>query len=441
MNFDITVIVYCLIFGVLLLFITADWLDRFLPLVESSQAQIQQVVWLLPAVVFLRSCSQSFFHSGLAFTTSELNMSMLPHTRSHLLWHIALIRGGMHLAGAFAAALLFGWITPFTYSFVFYLAAVFSLFFILTILIQWKLFSLSRWQKLSSVVTAFLFIAGLRYVVSALDLHAGWVGWLLGLVLLGVNIYILPRSLQGVDWGRTVEVNDARVWNIKLISHITGTSIKPPKRYGVLQTFLRSRRAKQRFNEIHQLYHRLWRHHLHHKFSYVWKTLLISAVIVVVLPAQTYWVIYISLPVAVYVYIEMAASLFADQFQEHPLLNIIPIEEKGWLSTFYRWAAGGLVILFIFFAAAVGFLKGFHLAFIIQIIALIFWSMYDLHLRLQERVNVVQQKNIQVQEVLRLCGYLFLGAGVYVSPVVLGVFLPPLIKIYLNKRPFYRSAA
>ncbi|WP_431802587.1 hypothetical protein [Halobacillus andaensis] len=382
-----------------------------------------------------------FFYPGLMFTTSELKLSMLPHTRSHLLWHIALVRGTAYTACAFLAAMITGWLTPFTYSFAFYSAAVFSLFLILTMPLQWWLFSVSRWKKLFVFAAVSLFISGVRYITLYLELHGGWVGLFLGLLLLIWNLYLIPRSTQGVDWGRTVEVNDAKVWNLKIISHMTGVFIKPPKRYGVLHSFIRRRRAKQRFTHIHQLYHRLWRYHLHHQFTYVWKTILACAVIVTVLPVHTHWIMYLTLPIAVFVYIEVAAGLFADQFRKQPILGIIPIEEQGWLRTFYKWSAVGMSFLFILFAVVMINLHGLYAGLSLQLLGLGFWSLYDLQQRLRERISILQRTEKKGLEVLRLTGYVCLGAGVYFSPVIFGLILPPLAAKYREKLPFLRLSA
>ncbi|MCP3030849.1 hypothetical protein LF817_05785 [Halobacillus sp. A1] len=148
---------------------------------------------------------------------------------------------------------------------------------------------------------------------------------ILGSVFFGLNVYLIPRMMQNVDWDRVVEVNDARVWNVKFIGHLTKVDIKPPKGYGLLRTYMRSKRSKQRFKNIHQLYHRLWRHYLHHQFTYVWKTLAVCGVIIGVLPFQSEWILYVSVPIGLFVYIEMASSLFGDQFKEQPLLGVLPI--------------------------------------------------------------------------------------------------------------------
>ncbi|GGF19320.1 hypothetical protein GCM10010954_17570 [Halobacillus andaensis] len=438
LTFDLTLAIYAGVLGCVFLFILADWLNRFIPLLESWQLSVAEWVWVLPFALVLRACVQAFFHPGLAFTTSEMNISMLPHPRSHLLWHIAIVRGFFHTLGAFLLAFGIGWLTPFTFAFTFYIAAIFSLFFSLTILVQWKLFSLSRWKNLLMIGTFFLLIGILRYLTINFGIQEGFIGLTVGLLLLSLNIYLIPRGLKGVDWGRVVDVNDARVWNVQLISQMTKVYIKPPKRYGVLQTYLRTRRAKQRFTSINQLYHRLWRYYFHHQFGYVWKTMMICAAIIVILPIQTDWVMYITLPIAIFVYIEVAASLFVDQFREQPMLNILPVEEKGWRQTYFRWAALGSCVLFLLYFVATVALNGLYPGLMLQMIGLVGWSLLDLNHRLIERMNAFQRKDVKASESFRLIGYLFLGVGMYFPPAVLGVLVPLLLTKYAEKLPFLR---
>ncbi|MFC7060985.1 hypothetical protein [Halobacillus seohaensis] len=430
--FDVTLMVYCMIFGIAFLFMVADWLNQYLPLVERWQINLEEWVWILPSVVLLRACAQSFFYSGIAFTTSELKLSMLPHTRLQLLWHMAIERGFWHMFGTFLLALILGMVTPFSYSLLLYFTLSYSLFFTLSMFLHWKLYSLRRWLKLIVIVSIFFIVGAFRWVTIFLEWNESLIGLFLGLGLLGINIYLMPRLLRHVDWGRVVEMNDARVWNIQLISHMTKVPIKPPKRYGILQTFLRNRRAKHRFTNIYQLYHRLWRSHLHQQFGFVWKTVGIGIIIIGILPFQADWVIYISVPIAFFVYIEMAASLFADQFRGQPILSVLPIEEKGWRHTYAWWAMVGMTLLFIAFFLIGWTIVGLNISLCIQFLALVVWSKLDLDQRLKERMNALQRKSIKDQEGGRVLGYLFLGFGMYFPPAVVGVFLPYLLARYIK---------
>ncbi|MFG6147005.1 hypothetical protein [Halobacillus sp. B23F22_1] len=439
LTFDFTLAIYVVVLVSVFLVMLADWLNRFIPIIESWQLSVEEWVWVLPLALVLRACFQAFFHPGLAFTTSEMNVSMLPHSRSHLIWHIAIVRGFFHTLGAFLFAFVISWLTPFTFSFAFYIAAMYSLFFSLTMLVQWKLFSLSRWKKLVTIGTIFLLIAILRFLIIHSGIEEGFIGLVLGLSLLIINIYLVPRCLKGVDWGRVMDVNDARVWNVQLISQMTQVHIKPPKRYGILQTYLRTRRAKQRFTSIHQLYHRLWRYYFHHQFGYVWKTIIICAAIIVILPIQAEWVMYVTLPIAMFVYIEVAASLFIDQFREHPILSILPVEEKGWRQTYYRWAAFGSSVLILLFIVTMVALNGLYTGLLLQLAGLVGWVLLDLNRRLIEQMHVFQRKGVKASEYFRLIGYLFLGIGIYFPPAVLGVLIPFLLTKHIEKLPFLRS--
>ncbi|MFC7319670.1 hypothetical protein [Halobacillus campisalis] len=433
---DVTVLIYFAIFGVLFLFILADWMESFTPVVENWQGDLEEWMWILPFIVLIRACFQSFVYSGIPFTTSELKLTMLPHERSHLLSHLAMDRAVRQTTAIFAITLLIGGVTPLSYSFLFKVFLLYSLFLILSITVQWKLHSLNKWWKLLAVFGSAALLGALR------NIYPEWNGWILSLilgsVLFGLNVYLIPRMMQNVDWDRVVEVNDARVWNVKFIGQLTKVDIKPPKRYGLLRTYMRSKRSKQRFKNIHQLYHRLWRHYLHHQFTYVWKTIAVCGVIIGVLPFQSEWILYVSVPIGIFVYIEMASSLFGDQFKEQPLLGVLPIEEKGWRDTFYSWALSGMAVLFLIFFLTVLVLNGFNLGVIFQLIGVIVWSTLDLRSRLIERMNDLQRKGFKHKEMLRLTGYVFLGACLYFPLAAAGIMLL-IFTIYVGKLPFLRS--
>ncbi|WP_173918272.1 hypothetical protein [Halobacillus sp. Marseille-Q1614] len=427
---DWTILIYMLIFSAAFLFMLADWLKQFMPLVESWQMNVEQWLWILPSALLVKAVLQSFLHSGLAFTTSELKLSMLPHTRKDLLWQMALERGGWQLLGMFGLAFTVAVLTPFTFPFAFRLAAIYCLFFTLTIVIQWKLYSVSKWKKLMWMIFVIASVAGIRGLTGYFEWNQSFAGLSLGLILLGVNVCLLPYLLHQVDWGRVVEVNDARVWNIRLVSQMTKVEIKPPKRYGIVQTYFRRKRARQRFNQVSQLYHRLWRHYFLQNFGYVWKTMGVCILVLGILPYQASWIIYIAAPIALFVYVEVAASLYIDQFNAQPLLAVIPIEEEGWQESFFHWGAWGLVPLIVVFFITAWITGGSTLFLVIQTGCAAAWGLIDFKQQLKERTRVFLRKRVNQQDWLRLTGYVFLGLGLYFPPALLGLFLP----MWMNRK-------
>ncbi|WP_082232219.1 hypothetical protein [Halobacillus massiliensis] len=428
--FDWTVFIYMVVFGMVFLIMLADWLTHFLPVIASWEMRVEQWLWILPSALLVKAVLQSFTHSGLTFTSSELKLSMLPHTRKDMLWHMALVYGFWQLLAVFGLAAIIGIMTPFTNSFTFRMAAVYFLFFTLTIVVQWKLYSVSKWKKLLWVVFILAFVAGMRGMTESFQWDKAWIGLCLGLILLAVNVYLLPRLLHGVNWGRVVEVNDARVWNIRLISQMTSVNIRPPKRYGIVQTYFRSRSAKQRFTTIYQLYHRMWRRYFLQNFGYIWKTMGICLLVIGLFPHQASWLIYFACPIALFVYVEISGSLFINHFTEHPLLSVVPIEEKGWQESYFRWGAWGLVpLLFVFFITGWS-IKEISLFLIIQTGCMAVWGLIDLKQILLIRTQIYLRKRTRQQNWLRLFGYLVIGAGIYFPPALLGLLVP----FYVNRQ-------
>ncbi|MFD2923754.1 hypothetical protein [Halobacillus naozhouensis] len=432
LNFDWTLALYLTIYTGIMLVAIYEWLQGFLPLVETWQSSFGYWLWLLPFAVLLRACSQSFFHPGVLFTSSELKMSLLTHSKHGLFWFIVVERGLVHGIVSFTTGSLIGIITPFSLLFLLKVAAIYNLFFLLTMMVHWKMYSISRWKKLFIIVLLFIIVGSLRFLI----IVAGWSGFIVGvmlcIVLIGVNFYILPNVLRHVDWAKVISVNDAKVWNIKLIGKMTNIEIKPPKRYGILQTYLRSRRAKQRFTNIYSLYHRLWRNHLQSQFKYIGITIVACIVILTILPIQVEWMLWITTPIALFIYIEVAVSLFEEQFHQQPILRILPIEEKGWKTTYFKWAVSGVSLLAITFFITTWLLSGLGISLFIQVIGFMFLAVYELLQQIRERMYKVQRLNYQKNDFLQLAGYVFLGLGIYFAPIMLAVLLLPWIGKYIK---------
>ncbi len=430
LNFDWTLAFYLAIYTGVMLLIMFEWLQDFIPMFESWQTTSASWLWLLPFAVLIRACSQSFFHPGICFTSSELKLSVLPHSRNRLFWLMVAERGLVHCTVAFTASSLIGIITPFSFLFLLKVAAIYTLFFWLSLLIHWKMYSVSRWKKLLTMLLIFAVVGFSRYLI----LMAGWSGLVMGfalcIVMVGVNFYLLPRVLHHVDWAKVVGANDARVWNIRLISQVTRIEIKPPKRYGILQTYLRSRRAKQRFTNIYSLYHRLWRNHLQSQFKYIGTTIVTCIVILTVLPGQVEWMLLVTTPIALFIYIEVAASLFEEQFHQELILRILPIEAKGWRATYFKWAVTGVILLVLTFFITGWLLAGLNIGLCIQVIGLMYLAVHELHGQIRERMYKVQRINYRKNELLQLAGYTVLGLGIYFAPFMLAILLLPWIGKY-----------
>ncbi|UOQ95426.1 hypothetical protein MUO14_11130 [Halobacillus shinanisalinarum] len=436
LNFDWTIVFYLAVYVVIMLFIIYEWLQDFLPLIETWQVTIADWLWVLPIILLLRACGQSFFHPGLSFTSSELKISMLPHSRKRILWYVVAERVLVHTCIAFVSATLIGIVTPFSLFFSLNVAFIYSLFFLLTVIIHWKMYSLPRWRKLLIIFFIAAFSSGTRY--GFLIFQEGLPEWAIGiclfLILAGMNVYLIPKVLQQVNWGKVVATNDAKVWNIKLISQITKINIKPPKRYGILQTYLRSRRAQQRFTNIHSLYHRLWRNHLQAQFNYVGITVLSCVVVLGVLPGQVEWILIITAPIALFIYIEVSLSLFEDQFRQQPILSVLPIEEKGWQSTYYKWALAGISPLFLTFVFTVWAIDGMGIGLLIQIIGFVYLAVYELHRQIFERMHQIQRRNVSKNEFLQIISYLLLGLGLFFPPTMIAIILIPWIEKYTKQK-------
>lgn len=408
LSFDKTITIYTSVFGLAFFFFLYDWSKRYMPLIEGWQVSMTEWLWLIPSALLIRSVIQSYRLPGLRFTSAEMKLSRLPHEERHILWFVLAERVMLRLAVPILIGLLVGWFTPFTLSFTVLVASLYSVFSILLIVPQWKLFSWSLWMKLIFTAVSFLYV----YVWRWLEDHHFLMGGLLLAGLIFAHLYLFKVLLNEINWARVMDVNDAAVWRMPLVGQATMVKIRPPKKYGLVRTFIRSRKAQKRFNQIESLYHRLWRKHMMETFAYTGRTWLACVALLAVVPFKVEWMIYVSVPLTVFVYSRVIASLFREQFHTESLFTTIPVEEKGWISTFLHWASLGMIPLAISFLVYGLWVSGNGLLFILPLMAYLVFLYIEVCLQVKIAYLQLVKRNAHHQWG-RVIGYGIMIASLY----------------------------
>lgn len=419
--FDKTLAFYVGIMVVVFLLLLQDWVKRFIPLMNTWENSLLEWLWLLPSILVIRTLGRSFIDPGLPFTSAELKLSLLPHSRSKILLLLAAEKFALHLLVAFALAALLGGLTPLSLYMLLSAAFIYSVFIALLTPIQWKLYSARKRVKTGLLAVVIVLLGASGIWIHQLNLAQYSTAIILTFLLMLAQFYFIPACTQNINWMKVVERNDAKVWNVTFVSQMTNITIKPPKRYGLVSNYLRERRAIRPITKVKSLYHMLWRSHLKESSGYAWKTLLIGVIVIIAPSLRAEWVMYVSVPVVLFVYIEVAAGIFSSHFTENPIFYSLPIDEKGWTSTYVSWGIAGLVPLLLSFLTINIILGSSFSVVFVQLAGVMSWSLYDMRTQLTNRMRLLHKENFQVSDTFRAAGYIILGGGIYFTPLLLAL--------------------
>ncbi|WP_160910636.1 hypothetical protein [Halobacillus litoralis] len=402
---DPVMVFYSGLFVIFCLFIGYEWLQQLIPLLDGRGTFIGPYAFFLPFLAIISASVTSFTDPGLRFTSSELQLSFLPHSRKWMLTYLFLEKNIFQLLIIMVVPLPFALILMSWESAVLWLSLLlFS--YPLSLWMQWKLFSMSSVYKMS----VFLFSAALSILLL--------LGFPTPFLYLGLSVLVLVIIIrkEEVDWGRVIDINDAHVWNMWLVGYFTEVNIKPPKRFGITKSIWRKKRG--RHYSVQHLYGRIWTGYLQKSADIIWKTVPTVCLIILVIPLRVDWMLVFTLPIAIVVYHEVAGGLFSDV---ENVFHSLPLEEDSCKNSYVKWAYVGFLPVFISFGS-VQILLGESLVVMgMQWIAILLFVYVDLRRVISERLMMVQKENFYREDWRRVAGLVFLGAGVYHPLFLIGV--------------------
>ncbi|MGR9048206.1 hypothetical protein ACQ4XT_06245 [Halobacillus faecis] len=411
---DPVVAFYSGLFVIFCLFIGYDWLKQLITILDGRGSFLASYALFLPFLAVMGAAVTSFTDPGIRFTSSELQLSFLPHPRKRLLTYLFLEKYILQILVIMVVPLPFSLVLMSWESAVLWVSLLlFS--YPLSLWMQWKLFSCSSFHKLS----VSLFSGALSVL-----LFLGYPVTLLYLVLFVLVLVFFIRT-EEVDWGRIIDINDARVWNMWLVGYFTEVNIKPPKRFGITQSIWKKKRG--RHYSVRHLYGRIWTGYFQKSADVIWKTIPTVCLIILVIPMRVDWMLMITLPIAIVVYHEVAGGLFSDV---EKVFHSLPIEEESCKNSYLIWAyVGFLPVLFSFISIQIVLAESL-VALGMQLIAIILFAYVDLARVISERLMMVQKENFYREEWRRVLSLILLGAGVYHPLFLLGV---PLVVFKLGR--------
>jgi hypothetical protein len=416
---DPVVLFYSILFVIFCLFIGYDWLKQLFPLVQAREGFVERYILILPFIVIFNATLQAWTDPCLRFTTSELLLSLLPHPRQPIVNYLIMEKVIVQFIITLCIVLFVGVSMTFTPSDLLLWTLPYLLSIPLSVLVQWKLFSQNRWMK----VLAFLFIGGLIPLfflgITLLILYS--------LLLLAVLVILFKKGEP--SWDRVAEINDARVWNMWIVSQMTNVHVQPGRRFGATQ----NNTGKDRNPDlsVQKLYERIWIGHFRRSSNYIWKTIPALMIITAVVPWQVNWMLVLTLPLAVHIYHEVATGIFADIFQQENVFQALPIDEKNSISSYLKWAYIGFIPILMAFVGVQWIIGEPIIVWVIQLLGISLWVYHDMKKGIHERLNLILKENFFRNEWMRGLGLLILATGIYHPSFMIFI---PLLLLYPNLR-------
>ncbi|GEN53272.1 hypothetical protein [Halobacillus faecis] len=402
---DPVMVFYSGLFIIFCLFIGYDWLQQLLTVLDGRGGIIAPYALFLPLLAVISAAITSFTDPGIRFTSSEFQLSFLPHSRKTLVNYLFLEKYILQILIIIVVPLPFAFVLMSWESAVLWVSLLF-LSYPLSLWLQWKLFSLPSIYKMSVILFSAIFSILFFFDYPVLLLYLG----------ISVLFLLLFMRKEDLDWGRIIDINDARVWNMWLVGYFTEVKIKPPKRFGITKSIWKKKRG--RHYSVQHLYGRIWTGYLQRSADVIWKTIPTVCLIILVIPMRVDWMLMFTLPIAIVVYHEVAGGLFSDV---ENVFHSMPFEEESCKTSYINWAYIGFFPVVICFFSIQMILGESFVAIGMQLIAIILFVYVDLAQVINERMMMVQKENFYREEWRRVAGLILLGAGVYHPLFLLGV--------------------
>lgn len=417
MVIDPVIVFYGGLFVIFCLFMGYDTLQNIVPVLQIRASPLTEKALYLPFIFIFIAAVGSYTDPGIRFTSSELQLSLLPHPRKLLLSYLFFERIVIHTFMVILLIIIAVSFLPLASVLIWGMSYIGS--FIASLFFRWRLFSKSLFHKTAACV----------WTGSLLALSFTRIPLFLLFILFIVTVMVLLVQKNEVNWGKVVEVNDARVWNMMIIGQMTNVHIKPKEKYGVTQIL--RRRKKDRFVSAQKLYERIWIGYFLRSAEYLWKTILTVCLILLIIPIKVDWMLIVTLPIAVGVYHEVAGGLFLDV---ENVFHSLPVDDKVSISSYLKGAYLAALPLLISFISIQWILGEAWIGIVIQIIGLVLWMYRDLERVIQERWLTVQKEKFYSEGWKRFAGFIALGAGVF-HPLCM--FLIPLLLLTTRRKlPF-----
>lgn len=396
---DRTTAIYLSILGVYLfaaIFIlgdfTKEYYDYFILIEEIAEARL----WLIITILPIRYMTQSFGKPGVTFSSSEYQLSLLPHNRKEIWLLCAREKWLKQLVIYVIIGSLISLMTPISYTIILKYVLLFGFTHILMTIPQWKLYQLHFVKKIGWIF--------LMFIINAANFYFNTPLIALGLVvfLIYLNVRLDRKIFTGVNWDKVTEISDFQIWTMWLISKASEVDIKQQKKYSVFQN-LSIRKRPFTYDEK-TILNRMWSLYFGKNYQLVIQSIGSMVVLLIVFRYVNDFLFYFGIALVIHIYTSILASFFKDQFQTQ-MIETLPWKLSSYKQAFSKWAIYGGIILFI----PIGFYFITNPTYLLPFELLLFCStfVYIYHLKIDQAIATLGKKLVTA-ELWEVMGYIFL---------------------------------
>lgn len=421
---DKTIAVYLLVllgYFIASLFIMGDVITEFDKYFTDIEAYMIKYLSLIPTIIPIKSIFQSFSKPGIIYSTSEHQLSFLPYSKKKI-WFMAVLEKWLKTISLYIlASLIIISFTPLSWTIITMLFLFIMFMNILMTIPQWMLYQKGFIQKVGWL----LVFVSLNSINLAFELW--WIGIVVCVVLLCVNLYLRGKIFKQINWSKVTEISDFTIWNMPLISKASDVKLKRQKKYSFFQNL--SFRKKPFNYKIKPIHRKVWSLYLAKNtvliIQFIGAIIVLLGVLMFIKPL----LFPIGLAFSLHSYTAILASFFIGRF-DADVLQVLPWNLSDYKATFLKWSNyGGLILIIpIIIAMSINATIWFPVQLVFYIT--VYYFLY--HVKINKAILLLAKEH-RTTDLTDTIGYILLLCVIFsVSYPVLSLGFT--IVIWLNKR-------
>ncbi|MEI3605335.1 hypothetical protein SPD48_06485 [Pseudogracilibacillus sp. SE30717A] len=232
LSFDFTSLFYTLLvigYFVIAIVMEGNIRNNIQDKIISIEAYTVEQFWVILTAIPIIYIIRSFNQPGVIFSTAEYTLTFLPNTLQQV-WRVVAIErwiksGITYLIGGIIIYIL----SPTSASIVLLYIFILIGLNVLMTLPEWKLFQQHLWLKIVVLISLILINLVNLYLKSS------FLSILFIAILFLINVLLLPRTFQQIDWKKVTAASDFKIWNMVMISYVTKIKYRKERQYSIWQ--------------------------------------------------------------------------------------------------------------------------------------------------------------------------------------------------------------
>lgn len=378
--------------------------------------EISENAWFIFIALGFRYVIGSFIRPGLLFTSSQYRLVFLPY-QIETIWFIRFVYKILIRFILFGiVGFLLGVITKVPYEVIYQIFIVLFLAETLWTIPQWLLFQMRANRKWIAI--------GLLGLINGLQImfETKWIIILVLIVLAVWSILGFSRLAHRTDWMFTTKLSDHHVWNMRLISFVSGTKLTHPR---VTNTQQKSKEKQRPFYSISEIYKRLWTLHFQNQMETFVQVIVVLTFMLFAFLNLPEFVFSIGLVVMIFVFCRYSQSLFISRFSTD-IVQTLPWD----LSAFKRVFLQRIVLYTIPFWIPIGifFIIQANILSILQLLFVISTFFYHLFIQIGKAIHMLDYQSFNYKNYDQL-GFVFIISLCFIDLYSWLIILLPILMI------------